>query len=171
MRITAVPVRHSGFRYGLDAAWMTATFTGYVFEYRGLTVFFGGDTAYDRDRFRATAARFPSIDLALLPIAPIHPRWFMESKHMDPGEAVRAFLDLGARWMIPIHFDTMIDGLDASGEAVATLERESASAGVEKRVKILPVGGQAMVVPAAAQPELHHLPLAPPPPERPPPPE
>jgi L-ascorbate metabolism protein UlaG (beta-lactamase superfamily) len=152
MRITAVPVKHVGARYGIDAAWMTETFTGYVFEYRGLTVFFGGDTAYDGDRFRATAAHFPSIDLALLPIGPIHPRSFMESTHEDPGEAVRAFLDLGARCMVPIHFDTLVNGLDAPGEAVASLERESRARGIEGRVKILPIGGQAVVVPAGAGP-------------------
>jgi L-ascorbate metabolism protein UlaG (beta-lactamase superfamily) len=152
MRITAVPVRHSGFRYGLDAAWMTETFTGYVFEYHGLTVYFGGDTAYDAARFRATAARFPDIDLALLPIAPIHPRSFMKDKHEDPGEAVRAFLDLGARWMVPIHFDTMFNGFDSFGEAPATLERESRARGVGDRVKILPIGGQAVIVAAAARP-------------------
>ncbi|HEY2518419.1 MAG TPA: MBL fold metallo-hydrolase [Polyangiaceae bacterium] len=149
MRITAVPVKHVGFRYGVDAAWMTRTFTGYVFEYRGLAVFFGGDTGYDEDRFRATAARFPKLDLALLPIAPMRPHALMASRHEDPGEALQAFLDLGARWMIPIHFDTLVNGFDGPGEAVATLERESRARGLEARVKILPVGGQAVVVPAA----------------------
>ena len=78
-----VRVKHVGFRYGVDAAWMKTSFTGYVFEYHGLTVYFPGDTAYDRDAFRTTAATFPHIDLALIPIAPIHPRSFMEATHMD----------------------------------------------------------------------------------------
>jgi L-ascorbate metabolism protein UlaG (beta-lactamase superfamily) len=147
LRITAVPVKHVGFRYGLDAAWMKTSFTGYVFEYHGLTVYFSGDTAYDRERFRETAARFPSIDLALIPIAPIHPRNLMEATHVDPAEAVQAFLDLGARTMVPIHYDTLVNGLDAPGEARATLVKVMKERGLgEDRVKILPIGGQAVIV-------------------------
>lgn len=146
MRITAVPVKHVGYRYGIDAGWMTSSFTGYVIEYHGLTVYFSGDTAYDAGRFRATAARFPAIDLALLPIAPIHPRSFMEATHVDPGEAVQAFVDLGARTMVPMHFDTLVNGFDAPGEARATLERVVRERGLAPdRVRILRVGEQAVL--------------------------
>jgi L-ascorbate metabolism protein UlaG (beta-lactamase superfamily) len=148
IRITAVPVKHVGFRYGLDGAWMTESFTGYVFEYHGLTVYYAGDTAYDGARFRAAAARFPRIDLALMPIAPIHPREFMEATHVDPPEAIRAFLDLGARTMVPIHHDTLVNGFDRPGEAVESLQREMQSHGLgTDRVRILPVGGQTVIVP------------------------
>jgi L-ascorbate metabolism protein UlaG (beta-lactamase superfamily) len=148
LRITAVPVKHVGYRYGIDGAWMDATFTGYVFEHNGLTVYFSGDTAYDASRFRATASRFPSIDLALIAIAPIHPRSFMQEVHVSPGEAVQAFVDLQARTMVPIHYDTLVNGFDAPGEARATLERvmHERSLGAE-RVRILPIGGQTVVVP------------------------
>jgi L-ascorbate metabolism protein UlaG (beta-lactamase superfamily) len=148
LRVTAVPVKHVGYRYGIDAAWMKTSFTGYVFEYHGLTVFFSGDTAYDAARFRATAARFPSIDLALIAIAPIHPRSFMQEVHVDPPEAVQAFLDLGARTMVPIHYDTLVNGFDAPGEPRATLERSMRDRGLgPERVRILPIGGQAVIVP------------------------
>lgn len=123
LRVTAVPVEHSGFRYGIDRDWMDRSFTGYVIQYHGLTVYFGGDTAYDREKVAATAARFPSIDLVLLPIAPIHPRAFMEDKHVDPEEAVRIFLDLGARFFVPIHFGTFINSEDAPGEPLTVLRR------------------------------------------------
>jgi N-acyl-phosphatidylethanolamine-hydrolysing phospholipase D len=147
LRITAVPVKHVGFRYGLDGAWMKTSFTGYVFEYHGLTVYFSGDTAYDGARFRATAARFPTIDLALLAIAPIHPRSFMEATHVDPPQALQAFVDLGARTMVPIHFDTLVNGFDAPGEARDTLERVARERGLAPRVRVLPIGGQAVIVP------------------------
>jgi N-acyl-phosphatidylethanolamine-hydrolysing phospholipase D len=147
LRVTAVPVKHVGFRYGLDAAWMKTTFTGYVFEYHGLTVYFGGDTAYDAARFRATAARFPRIDVAILPIGPIHPRGLMEATHVDPAEAVQAFVDLGARVMVPIHYGTLVNSFDAPGEVLATLERVVKERGLVDRVRILPIGGQAVLVP------------------------
>jgi L-ascorbate metabolism protein UlaG (beta-lactamase superfamily) len=148
MRITAVPVKHVGYRYGADAAWMTKAFTGYILEYRGLTVYFSGDTAYDAERFRATAERFPHIDLALLPIAPIHPRSFMEEVHVDPAEAVQAFIDLRAQTMVPIHFDTLINGFDSRGEARTTLQSVVHARGLDDRVRILPIGGQTIIVPA-----------------------
>src|SRR5262249_14870195 len=33
LRITATPVRHTGFRWGVDAGWMDAGYTGYVIEH------------------------------------------------------------------------------------------------------------------------------------------
>ena len=38
VRVTAVPVRHVGGRWGIDQAWQPRAFTGYVFEYHGLSV-------------------------------------------------------------------------------------------------------------------------------------
>lgn len=147
LRITSVPVKHVGFRYGVDGAWMTESFTGYMLEYHGLTVYFAGDTAYDRQRFRATAARFSNIDLALLPIAPIHPRGFMERTHVDPAEALRAFRDLGAHTMVPMHYDTLVNGFDSRGEPLASLKREMAAQAVgAERVRILPIGGQSVLL-------------------------
>src|SRR6202041_1567154 len=94
------------------------------------------------------AGHFPRIDLALLPIAPIHPRSFMEATHEDPGEALRAFANLGAKTMVPIHYDTLVNGFDAPGEARATLEKEMKARGLgADRVKIVPIGGQAVIVP------------------------
>jgi N-acyl-phosphatidylethanolamine-hydrolysing phospholipase D len=46
LRITAVPVQHSGFRWAIDGSWMDTSYTGYVIEYHGITVYFGGDTGY-----------------------------------------------------------------------------------------------------------------------------
>ncbi|WP_437530528.1 MBL fold metallo-hydrolase [Sorangium sp. So ce726] len=152
LKITAVPVRHSGYRYGLDRDWMTESFTGYVVEYHGITVYFGGDTAYDRDDFVKTRARFPSIDLALLPIAPVGPREFMESKHVDPAEAVQAFLDLGARRMMAIHFDTFINSTDTFGEAPRELRRVMAARGLGPDRVFLPRHGEQRVLITRGEP-------------------
>ncbi|WP_437756004.1 MBL fold metallo-hydrolase [Sorangium sp. So ce1389] len=146
LKITAVPVRHAGYRYGLDQAWMTESFTGYVVEYHGITVYFGGDTAYARDHFAKTRARFPGIDLALLPIAPVGPHEFMAPKHVDPPEAVQAFLDLGARRMMAIHFDTFINSTDAFGEAPRELRRVMAARGLGPDRVIVPRHGEQRVL-------------------------
>jgi L-ascorbate metabolism protein UlaG (beta-lactamase superfamily) len=145
--VTAVPVEHVGWRYGVDVAWMQHAFTGYVIQYHGLTVYFGGDTAYDANDFAETAAAFPSIDLALLPIAPIHPRAQMKPVHEDPREALQAFDDLRAKVMVPIHFDTFPSGLDKDGEAVLALRAAAKQRGLdERRVQILAIGEQRVIV-------------------------
>jgi len=147
LRVTGAPVKHTGYRYGADLAWMTRSFTGYVVEHDGMTVYFGGDTAYDREAFLATRERFPNIDLALLPIAPIHPREVMKSKHMDPDEAVQAYLDLGAKWMIPIHYGTFFNSTDEAGEALARLEAAVSREGLtEDQVVVLGIGEQRVLV-------------------------
>jgi L-ascorbate metabolism protein UlaG (beta-lactamase superfamily) len=146
LTITAVPVKHVGWRYGADAGWMTS-FSGYVITYHGLTVYFGGDTAYDEASFTRTGERFPGIDLALLPIAPIHPRSFMQATHVDPFEAARAFLDLKAKRMVPIHFDTFVNSLDEPGEAPRTLARvRDALHMTDDEMPILAVGEQRVIV-------------------------
>lgn len=147
LRVTAAPVRHVGFRYAGDRAWMTHSFTGYVVEYHGLRVYFGGDTAYTRS-FAATGKRFPGIDLAILPIAPIEPRSFMCRTHTDPNEALIAFDDLGAHHMLPMHFDTFVNSTDEYGAAPRALRQLMAVRGIdEERVAILAHGEQRVFVP------------------------
>lgn len=145
--VTPVPVDHVGFRYGIDAAWMTKRFTGWVFSYHGLTVYFGGDTAYDAEAFRATRRRFPHIDVALLPIGPVEPRELMKRVHMDGHEAVQAFLDLGARTMVPIHYDTFVNSSDPVGYAQKVLRAAMAQHGLwEDRVRVLAIGQEETLV-------------------------
>ncbi len=142
LHITAVPVRHTGFRGLVDRGWLTKGFTGYVLEYHGLTVYFGGDSAYAKQQFLETRARFPHIDLALLAIAPKNPRSLMEDKHMDPEEALEAFGDLGAKWMVPIHHSTFLQSVDGPTAEPEELARLSHERGLDERVRILRVGEQ-----------------------------
>jgi N-acyl-phosphatidylethanolamine-hydrolysing phospholipase D len=142
LEITAVPNVHVGWRYGADAAWMTA-FTAYVIRYHGITVYFGGDTAYVQEKFQAVHRAFPHIDLALLPIAPIRPRALMERTHEDPAGAMHAFLDLHADRMMPIHFETFVNSTDEIGDARKELEEmKTALRFDDDRVPILHVGDQ-----------------------------
>lgn len=134
LRVTAVPITHVGWRYGVDEAWMKHAYTAYVVEYRGLKVYFAGDGAYDQRHFVETAQRIPGIDLALLPIAPIEPRDAMRERHMDPSEAVQAFIDLGAARMVPIHYDTFVAGDDEPGDALRALTRATSARDLGARV-------------------------------------
>ncbi|MEO1234010.1 MAG: MBL fold metallo-hydrolase [Myxococcota bacterium] len=148
VRITPVPVRHSGWRYGADAAWMKKSHAAWVIEYHGIVVYFGGDSAYDRDNFEATRARFPRIELAILGIGPVEPYAHSRPNHMDGIEAVRAAEDLGARVLIPMHFDTFPHGLDEPGDPKERVLRAAEDASwPPERLQVLPIGGQAVLLP------------------------
>jgi L-ascorbate metabolism protein UlaG (beta-lactamase superfamily) len=101
--ITCVPAQHFSARTPWDRD--RTLWCGYVVRLDGVTIYFAGDSGYS-PQFKEIGARFPSIDVALLPIGAYEPRWFMAPVHMNPEEAVRAHLDLRPRLSIGMHFGT-----------------------------------------------------------------
>lgn len=170
LRVTAAPVDHVGFRYGIDDAWMKESFTGYVIEYHGIKVYFGGDSAYEQRLFVETAQRFPKLDLALLPIGPIEPRGIMRVFHMDPREALQAFVDLDAQRMVPIHYDTFVNSTDRPGDALRELAdaRKKLSLG-EREIVPAGIGEHWVFVKQGEEPKHTPLPVPSPPPTAAPP--
>jgi L-ascorbate metabolism protein UlaG (beta-lactamase superfamily) len=92
----------------------------------GARVYFAGDTGYGH-WFGEIGARYPGIDLALMPIGAYEPRWFMQSMHVNPDEAVRACEDLDATRMATMHWGTFI----LSAEPVAQPLERTAKAWAE----------------------------------------
>jgi L-ascorbate metabolism protein UlaG (beta-lactamase superfamily) len=148
VRITAVPIKHFNGRYGFDTAWLDHhTYIGYVIGYQGKTVFFAGDTGYDTEMFKEIGRKF-TIDIALIPIAPVEPRDFMMRVHTDPKEALQIFEDVGAKFMIPIHHHTFVQGLDSSLTfAQDQLKQLVSERHIEDRVMIFGIGEQRIFVP------------------------
>jgi L-ascorbate metabolism protein UlaG (beta-lactamase superfamily) len=147
VRVTAVPVQHVGGRFGVDLAFSPHSFTGYVLEYHGLSVYFGGDTAFDATLFRAARQRFSALDLALLPICPIAPRAYMQRVHMGPEEALDAYALLGAKFMVPVHFDTFVNSDDQPGDCPRVLRgARQARHLTDAQVPILEIGEQRVLV-------------------------
>jgi N-acyl-phosphatidylethanolamine-hydrolysing phospholipase D len=145
-RITALPVQHYGFRYAGDRSWMPRAFTGYVIETQGVKIFFGGDTGYHPRLFKDVRRFFPNLDLAILPIAPIEPREFMRYSHIDPEEAVQVYQDLGARFLMPMHYDTFPHSFDEPGVALPRLKQALKKAGLSEKVLIAPAIGETLPV-------------------------
>ncbi len=102
-RVTYVPAQHFSARTLYDRN--RCLWGGFVVEAGGASVYFAGDSGYC-PHFAEIGARFPNIDVALLPIGAYEPRWFMRQQHVDPGEAVQAHLDLQPRRSIGMHFGT-----------------------------------------------------------------
>ncbi|MFE0171006.1 MBL fold metallo-hydrolase [Streptomyces sp. NPDC059002] len=106
VRFDFVPAHHWSKRSLIDTC--RTLWGGWVLtDAHGQRVYFAGDTGYGH-WFERIGARYPGIDLALLPIGAYDPRWWLSDVHCDPEEAVRAAADLGARRMAPMHWGTFL---------------------------------------------------------------
>jgi N-acyl-phosphatidylethanolamine-hydrolysing phospholipase D len=134
--ITCVPAKHTSGRGAFD---MNKTvYGGYVLESTQHTVYFAGDTAYD-GFFKILAEKF-SIDAALLPIGAYRPRSWFKHIHMCPEEAVKAFLDLKARYLIPIHWGTFKISDEPMDEPPRLILEESQRMNISDRLFLLDNG-------------------------------
>lgn len=68
-------------------------------------VYFAGDTGYFPG-FVEIGRKYGPFDVAVMPIGAYRPRWFMRGVHVDPAQALQAFIDLQAEYMLPMHWRT-----------------------------------------------------------------
>lgn len=132
--VTATPARHVGFRW---TGLRYRKCNGYVINV-GTNIFFAGDTGYG-PHFKEIGTTYP-INAALLPIGGYLPKFFMKKRHLDPLEALEAFVDLGAKDMISIHHGTFKLSLESMNQPVDTLLRIASKEGLENRVHVLQSG-------------------------------
>jgi len=132
--VTHVPSRHWGARILKDSH---RGYGGYVLRAGRHSVYHAGDTAYFAG-FREIGRRL-SPQLALLPIGAYNPPQF-RNVHTNPADATRAFLDLKARWMVPMHYGTFRLSHEPIDEPLQLLDREARLAGVRDRVVVLEEG-------------------------------
>lgn len=108
VKVTAVFAQHQGGRYGMDSyTWMVPGCTGYIIEYNGITVFYGGDTTYDEYAYKYLGAQY-KIDLALVPVGPCRDCETDGSYyHLASLGALKVFDELKADYMIPVHYGAL----------------------------------------------------------------
>jgi L-ascorbate metabolism protein UlaG (beta-lactamase superfamily) len=114
-------------------------FGGYAIaaEQGGLVVYHSGDTAYFRG-FHEIGARLRP-DVALLPIGAYFPDSY-RSVHTSPEEALQAFVDTGATWMVPMHYGTFRLGREPMEEPLERLAAEAVRLGLEARIRVISEG-------------------------------
>src|SRR5437764_2308785 len=134
LTVTHVPSRHWGARILKDSH---RGYGGYVLKAGKHSVYHAGDTAYFSG-FREIGSRLAP-ELALLPIGAYNPPQF-RSVHANPADATRAFLDLKARWMVPMHYGTFRLSHEPVDEPLQLLDQEARAAGIEDRVLVLEEG-------------------------------
>jgi L-ascorbate metabolism protein UlaG (beta-lactamase superfamily) len=98
--VTFTPSKHWGARTLHDHH---RGYGGFVLEHQGRRIYHAGDSAYFHG-FEQIGRRLPP-EIALLPIGAYHPESFRRV-HMGPDQAVRAFKDLRAKCLVPMHYGT-----------------------------------------------------------------
>ena len=92
LRVRSLPAQHWTSRSPFDR--LSRLWCSWSAEGAGRSVYFGGDSGWFPD-YPRIGERAGPFDLTLLPIGAYEPRWFMRSSHMNPEEAVRAYLEIG----------------------------------------------------------------------------
>lgn len=134
--ITCLPSQHWSLRFGQREN--ATLWCSWLLDSGKRRYYFAGDTGYFHG-FKEFAKRFAPIDVAMLPIGAYEPRWFMQDQHMDPEQAYRAFQDLGARFMFPMHWGTFDLTDEPADEAPIELERAVGEAG-DERIHLFAIG-------------------------------
>lgn len=98
--ITHTPAKHWGTRWFNDGH---RGYGGYAVEGGARRLYYSGDTAYFSG-FREIGQRLRP-EIALLPIGAYTPDSY-RAVHTSPEDALRAFADLGAERMTPMHYGT-----------------------------------------------------------------
>jgi L-ascorbate metabolism protein UlaG (beta-lactamase superfamily) len=137
LTVTMTPCQHWGARMFNDTH---RGFGGYVVEGGGHSVYHSGDTAYFNGFTEIGRRLNPQV--ALLPIGAYFPDTY-RAVHTSPEEAVQAFRDVGAEWMIPMHYGTFRLGREPMDEPVQRLVADAVRLGIEEKVRIL-VEGETM---------------------------
>lgn len=139
LRVTLVPSRHWSRRWIADAN--RTLWGGFVIEGGGESLYHAGDSAWF-DGFAEIGGRFPGLLAAMLPIGGYSPAWFMENHHLNPEQAGDAFLALGARNFIPMHWGTFKLTDEPLAEPAERVRRwwNERSAGDGRRLRLMAVG-------------------------------
>lgn len=103
LRFTFAPSQHWSARSLWDKN--ESLWGSFMIDSGATKIYFAGDTGYG-PHFLDIKSRLGAPDLALLPIGAYKPQWFMRFHHMNPEDAVKAHLDLGANRSIAMHYGT-----------------------------------------------------------------
>ena len=129
LAVTPVPTAHWSARGLSDRR--KALWASFVIETPEGRLYHVGDSAYAEGvNFRAHREVYGPFRLALLPIGAYEPRWFMQSNHMNPEEAVRAMQDLGVEQALGHHWGTFQLTAEAVDAPELALAEARAAAGI-----------------------------------------
>jgi len=139
IKVSLTPCYHWGARFLAD---LHRGFGGFAIELEGRTIFHCGDSAFFPG-FREIGEHY-KIDIALLPIGAYDPPTGREV-HMNPEEALRAFLELGARTFVPMHYGTFRLGYEPLHEPLERLLGAARAHNIEEKILVMTEGRPVVV--------------------------
>jgi L-ascorbate metabolism protein UlaG (beta-lactamase superfamily) len=134
LKITLTPARHWGARVLHDSH---RGFGGFLIEYEGRSVLHCGDSAYF-DGFKEIGER-ANVEIALLPIG-AYDAPTKRDVHMNPEEALQAFVELRAKTMVPMHFGTFRLSYEPLHEPPVRLMEKARAMDLVDRIQVLEEG-------------------------------
>jgi L-ascorbate metabolism protein UlaG (beta-lactamase superfamily) len=138
--VTLVPTRHWSARGLFDRN--KTLWASFIIDTPRGRIYHVADSGYgDGHHFRAACGRYGPSRLAVLPIGAYEPRWFMSDQHINPEEAVKAFLDCGAEFALAHHHGTFQLTDEAIDAPVRALDEALAKAKISpERFRVLKPG-------------------------------
>ena len=134
VEVSLTPCYHWGARFLADSH---RGFGGFAVQVDNRTLFHCGDSAFFPG-FREIGEHY-DIDIALLPIGAYDPPTGREV-HMNPEEAVRAFTELKARTLVPMHYGSFRLGYEPLNEPLERLLVAARASGIEEKVRVMTEG-------------------------------
>ncbi len=133
-KVTLTPAKHWGARVLRDDH---RGYGGFLLEHQGRRIYHAGDSAYFPG-FREIG-QMSAPEVAMLPIGAYYPESFRHV-HMGPDEAIKAFRDLRADWLVPMHFGTFRLSFEDMDEPPRWLRQLAEAGGLSHRLRILSEG-------------------------------
>lgn len=134
LKIYFLPVRHWSRRGLFDTN--ERLWGGFIIQGAGKTIYFSGDSGYG-NHYAETAELFPDIDYFLIGIGAYEPRWFMKPNHNNPADALQAFEDADAKFLVPMHFGRFDLSDEPPSEPLRLLKENAAELNLSDKIKEL----------------------------------
>jgi N-acyl-phosphatidylethanolamine-hydrolysing phospholipase D len=119
-RLVCLPAQHWSRRIGQKTN--TTLWASFLLITPAASMYISGDSGYFLG-YSEIGRRYPGIDYAILSTTAYHPRWFMHYVHMSAEEALDAFRDLNAKYLIPAQWGTFRLGNEPIGYPALDLLR------------------------------------------------
>lgn len=134
VEVALTPCYHWGARFLAD---LHRGFGGFAITVGNRTLFHCGDSAFFPG-FREIGEHY-DIDIALLPIGAYDAPTGREV-HMNPEEAVRTFIELRAKTLVPMHYGTFRLGYEPMEEPLERLLKAAGKEGIKDKVLVMTEG-------------------------------